>query len=67
MMTNLAFALVVVLAALAALVSGVWELLQRRARKAREMGSMDEELSAMLRAESHRLSVPSGPDHGGRT
>jgi len=54
-MTNFAFALVVLLAALAVLVSGVWELLDRRARRAREMGSIDEELSAMLRAESHRL------------
>jgi hypothetical protein len=58
MMMNYALVLVVVLAWLGLFLSVGWELAEKRLRRALEMGSVDSELSAMLTAESHRISVP---------
>jgi len=57
MMMNYALVLVVVVAWLGLFTSVGWELAERRARKTRE-SSVVSELSAMLTAESHRISVP---------
>ena len=57
MMTNLALALVVLLAVLIVLVAVAWGFMAER-RKAAKVSSIDEELSEMLRAESHRFAVP---------
>jgi hypothetical protein len=58
MMMNYALGVIVLATFLVLLGAVSWELLAKRAQKARVMGSMDEELKAMLQAESHRMSVP---------
>jgi hypothetical protein len=57
MMMNYALVLVVVVAWLGLFTSVGWERAERRARKTRE-SSIASKLSAMLTAESHRISVP---------
>ncbi len=54
---NMAFVLISVLSALVVVVAVGMELLPR-ARKARKASSLDAELQAMLRADTHTLSVP---------
>ncbi len=58
MMTNLALAAVVLVSALIVFVAVMREFFAGKARQARQMSAMDEELSAMLREESHRIHVP---------
>jgi len=58
MMMNYALILIVVLAWGGLLISIGWELAERRARKARELGSADSELSALAKAELYRITIP---------
>ena|ERR1051326_8895942 len=58
MVTNLALALVVLGSALIVWAVVVWEFLKTKAVKAPAARSVDEELSALLREESHRFLVP---------
>ena len=55
---NYALILVVVVAWLGLFISVGWELAERRVRKAREMSSLDEELSGTPLEVSHRIRVP---------
>lgn len=57
MVTNLALALVVLGSALIVGAAIVWEFLKPKGVKA-QAGSIDEELSALLREESHHILVP---------
>jgi len=57
-MMNYALVLVVAVAWLGLFISIGWELVERRARKAREMGSLDKELSVALCAGPHQIPVP---------
>jgi hypothetical protein len=58
MVTNLALALVVLGSALIVWGAVVWEFLKTKAVKAPARSSVDEELSALLREESHHILVP---------
>jgi len=58
MMMNYALILVVAVAWIGLFTSVGWELVERRARKVREMSSLDKELSAALYAGPHGIRLP---------